>query len=109
MKRFKSIQQAEKIRDKVLEVLLEQAEVPLPETIVKAEVDERCTRRSTVSTTTRPGSRRLLEEQGSSREEFDADARSSAEKAVKTQLLLDAIADDPTSRSARTSSPSAWC
>ena len=35
-----------------------------------------------------------LEEQGSSREEFDADNRSNAEKAVKTQLLMDAIADE---------------
>jgi trigger factor len=35
-----------------------------------------------------------LEAQGSSREEFDADARNNAEKAVKTQLLVDAIADE---------------
>ena len=35
----------------------------------------------------------MLAEQGSSREEFDADARSNAEKAVKTQLLMDAVAD----------------
>jgi trigger factor len=34
-----------------------------------------------------------LAEQGSSREEFDADNRTNAEKAVKTQLLMDAIAD----------------
>ena len=35
-----------------------------------------------------------LKEQGSSREEFDADTRTNAEKAVKTQLLMDAIADE---------------
>ena len=40
VKRFKSIQQAEKIRDAALEALLEQTEVPLPETIVQAQVDE---------------------------------------------------------------------
>jgi trigger factor len=34
-----------------------------------------------------------LAAEGSSREEFDADNRSNAEKAVKTQLLMDAIAD----------------
>ena len=34
-----------------------------------------------------------LKEQGSSREEFDADNRTNAEKAVKTQLLMDSIAD----------------
>jgi trigger factor len=35
-----------------------------------------------------------LEKQGSSREEFDANTRSNAEKAIKTQLLLDALGDD---------------
>jgi hypothetical protein len=35
-----------------------------------------------------------LEAQGSSREKFDADNREAAEKAVKTQLLMDAISDD---------------
>src|SRR5262249_45320599 len=35
-----------------------------------------------------------LAEQGSSREEFEADARKSAEKAITTQLLVDAIADE---------------
>ncbi|MBJ7385805.1 MAG: trigger factor, partial [Mycolicibacterium sp.] len=34
-----------------------------------------------------------LEKEGSTREEFDADNRSNAEKAVKTQLLMDAVAD----------------
>ena len=34
-----------------------------------------------------------LAEQGSSREEFDADNRTNAERAVKTQLVMDAIAD----------------
>ena len=34
-----------------------------------------------------------LTEQGSSREEFDTDNRTNAEKAVKTQLLMDAVAD----------------
>lgn len=34
-----------------------------------------------------------LEAQGSSREEFDKDTKESAEKSVKTQLLLDAVAE----------------
>ena len=41
----------------------------------------------------RNASPRRWPQQGSSREEFDADNRSNAEKAVKTQLLMDAIAD----------------
>ena len=94
VKRFKSIQQAEKIRDAALEVLLEQTEVPLPEKIVQAQVDE--TVHQAIHGLDHDEARfeELLKEQGSSREEFDADARSGAEKAVKTQLLMDAIADD---------------
>ena len=94
VKRFKSIQQAEKIRDAALEALLEQVEVPLPEGIVQAQVDE--TVHQAVHGLDHDEQRfeELLKEQGSSREEFDADARSGAEKAVKTQLLMDAIADD---------------
>ena len=34
-----------------------------------------------------------LEAEGSSREQFDAESREAAEKAIKTQLLMDAIAD----------------
>ena len=40
VQRVKRIQQAEQIRDKALEVLLEQVEVPLPEKIVQAQVDD---------------------------------------------------------------------
>ena len=94
VKRFKSIQQAEKIRDAALEALLEQVDVPLPENIVQAQVDE--TVHQAIHGLDHDEARfdEVLNEQGSSREEFDADARSSAEKAVKTQLLMDAIADD---------------
>jgi len=36
---------------------------------------------------------KLLEEHGTSRDEFDKDGKESAERSVKPQLLLDAIAD----------------
>ena len=36
----------------------------------------------------------ILAERGTSREEFEADTRSAAEKDVKTQLLVDALADE---------------
>ncbi len=92
--RFKNVQQAEQIRDATLEALLEQTEVPLPEAIVQAQIDE--TVHQAVHSLDHDEARfaEVLKEQGSSREEFDADARSNAEKAVKTQLLMDAVADD---------------
>ncbi|MGV0794194.1 trigger factor [Mycolicibacterium sp. XJ1819] len=93
VRRVKRVQQAEQIRDKALETLLEQVEVPVPENVVQAQVDE--TLHSAIHSLDHDEARfaEMLEAQGSSREKFDADNRSNAEKAVKTQLLVDAIAD----------------
>ncbi|KUH73264.1 trigger factor [Mycolicibacterium novocastrense] len=93
VRRVKRVQQAEKIRDKVLETLLEQVEVPLPEKVVQAQVDDAL--HNAIHGLDHDEARlaEALEAQGSSREQFDADNRTNAEKAVKTQLLVDAIAD----------------
>ncbi|BBZ03632.1 trigger factor [Mycolicibacterium chitae] len=94
VKRLKRIQQAEKIRDNALEALLEQVEVPLPEQIVQAQIDD--TLHNAIHGLDHDEAKfeENLKEQGSSREEFDAESRTNAEKAVKTQLLMDALADD---------------
>jgi trigger factor len=91
--RVKRINQAEQIRDKALETLLEQVEVPLPEAIVQAQVDD--TLHNAIHALDHDEAKfaEALEKEGSTREEFDADSRSNAEKAVKTQLLMDAVAD----------------
>ncbi|WP_094286442.1 trigger factor [Mycobacterium lehmannii] len=93
VRRVKRVQQAEKIRDKVLETLLEQVEVPLPENVVQAQVDDAL--HNAIHGLDHDEARlaEALEAQGSSREQFDTDNRTNAEKAVKTQLLVDAIAD----------------
>jgi trigger factor len=93
VQRVKRIQQAEQVRDKALEVLLEQTEVPLPDKIVQAQVDD--TLHNAIHGLDHDEAKfeEALTEQGSSREEFDTDNRTNAEKAVKTQLLMDAIAD----------------
>ncbi len=90
VQRVKRIQQAEQIRDKALEVLLDQVEVPLPEKIVQAQIDD--TLHNAIHGLEHDEERfaEALAEQGSSREEFDADNKANAEKAVKTQLLMDA-------------------
>ena len=93
MQRVKRIQQAEQIRDKALEVLLEQVDVPLPEKIVQAQVDDALHNAIHALEHDEARFAEALEEQGSSREEFDKDNQTNAEKAVKTQLLMDAIAD----------------
>lgn len=93
VERVKRVQQAEAIRDKAIEELLTQVEVPLPEAVVQAQVDD--TLHNAIHGLDHDEDRfaESLTEQGSSREEFDADNRSNAEKAIKTQLLMDAIAD----------------
>ncbi|BBU22014.1 trigger factor [Mycobacterium xenopi] len=94
VRRVKQIQQAEKIRNATLDSLLEQVDIPLPEAIVQAHVDE--TVHNALHGLDHDEARfaEALAKQGSSREEFDANARAAAEKTVKTQLLLDALADE---------------
>jgi trigger factor len=90
---LKRVQQAELIRDKVLETLLEHVDVPLPENIVQGQVDEAL--HNAIHNLDHDEARfaEALEAQGSNREKFDTDNRTNAEKAVRTQLLVDAIAD----------------
>nr|WP_185757303.1 trigger factor [Nocardia bhagyanarayanae] len=93
VERVKKVQQAGEIRDKVLETLLEQTEIPLPEKVVQAEID--AVLHDAVHGFDHDEAKlaEALEAQGSSREEFDKDTKEAAEKSVKTQLLLDAIAE----------------
>ncbi|MGW6336694.1 trigger factor [Nocardia rhamnosiphila] len=93
VERVKKVQQAGDIRDKVLEQLLESVEVPLPEAVVKAEID--AVEHDAIHGFDHDEAKfaEALEAQGSSREEFDADTLEAAEKSVKTQLLLDAVAE----------------
>jgi trigger factor len=92
--RVERLQQAEAIRNATLDVLLGQVDIPLPEAIVRAQVDD--TVRNALHGVDQDEAKfaEALAKEGSSREEFDADARSAAEKTVKTQLLMDALGDD---------------
>jgi trigger factor len=90
----KRVQQAEEIRVAALDALLEQVDMPLPEAIVQAQVDNTVHNALHGLDHDEAKFAEALEKQGSSREEFDADTRSNAEKAIKTQLLLDALGDD---------------
>jgi trigger factor len=91
--RVNKMQQGVQARDKVLEALLEVTEVPLPEAVVNAEVETH--KHDAVHAFDHDEARfeEWLTEQGQSKDEFDTEVREAAEKAVKTQLVLDAIAD----------------
>jgi len=94
VRKVKRLHQAEEIRTATLDALLEQVDMPLPEAIVQAQVDNTLHNALHGLDHDEAKLAEALEKQGSSREEFDADTRSNAEKAIKTQLVLDALADD---------------
>jgi trigger factor len=89
----KRMQRAAQARDKVLEALLAGTEVPLPESVVTAELEVRT--HDAIHAFDHDDARfaEWLTEQGQTREEFETEAKEQAEQSVKTQLVLDAIAD----------------
>lgn len=94
VRQAKRAKQAEQIRNATIDALLEQVDVPLPESYVQAQFDS--VLHSALSGLNHDEARfnELLVEQGSSRAAFDAEARTASEKDVKRQLLLDALADE---------------
>ncbi|BBZ71066.1 trigger factor [Mycobacterium paraseoulense] len=90
----KRAQQADQIRNAALDALLEQVDVPLPEAIVKAQVDS--TLHNALHSLDHDEAKleSALAGQGKTREEFETETRTAAETDVKRQLLLDALADE---------------
>ncbi|TQM38152.1 trigger factor [Pseudonocardia cypriaca] len=91
--RVRRMEQVTQARDKVLDAIVEATEVPLPESVVQAEID------SALHDAVHPFDHdeakfeEFLVSQGSSREQFDAETKEAAEKSVRTRLVLDALAD----------------
>jgi trigger factor len=94
VRQAKRVQQAEQIRINALEALIEQVDVPLPEAIVQAQVDSTLHNALHGLDHDEAKLAEALEKQGTTREKFETDARAEAEKAIKTQLVLDALGDD---------------
>ncbi len=91
---IKRARQAEQIQSATLDALLDQVEVPLPEAIVQAQYDGAVHNALHGLDHDEARLAEVLTARGSSREEFEAETRTAAEKDVKRQLLLDALADD---------------
>jgi trigger factor len=90
--RGKRLEQAAAARDAVLEALLEQVVIPLPETMV---TDELNTRRESVEQQLMYAGltmEKYLEDEGQTTEEFEADLDRRVRDAVAAQFILDAIA-----------------
>ncbi len=92
--RVKNRTQAADARDKVLDALLEATEIPTPDSIVEAEFSSRAHDAVHAFDHDEDALTAHVEREGQSREEFDAELRESAVKAVQVQLLLDALAED---------------
>ena len=90
--RGKRLEQAAAARDAVLESLLDQMEVPLPEGIVTDELNAR--RQSVEQQLAMAGMTMdaYVEEQGQTLEEFEADLERRVRDAVAAQFVLDEIA-----------------
>jgi len=89
----KRIAQADEIRNETITALLDQIEIPVPEKILEEQIGNSLHEAVHGLDHNEERLNELLEEQGTSREEFDKDMRESATKSIKTELLLDVIAD----------------
>ena len=91
--RAKRLQQGGTARDKLVEHLIAETDVPLPEAVVTGEFDWR--RQAMAAELGEAGMtmESYLEGLGMTVEEHDAELRDSVEKAVRTQFILDSIAD----------------
>lgn len=91
--RVRRMEQVTQARDKILDAILDTTEVPLPESVVQADVD------SAVHDAVHPFDHdeakfeEFLVSQGQTREQFDTETKEAAEQSVRTRLVLDALAE----------------
>ncbi|MFI6030527.1 trigger factor [Amycolatopsis magusensis] len=93
LSRMKRMQQGVQARDKVLEALLAGTEVPVPEKVLEGEIESRKHDAIHPFDHDEEAWAKSLEAQGTTVEQFETEAREESEKAVRTQLLLDTIAE----------------
>ena len=89
----KKSEQAAAIRDEVLKAALADVDFELPTSVVDEQVHAQLHQVMGQLAHDEKALAQLLEAQGTTREEFDAEARKSAEESVRTQLFLDALAE----------------
>lgn len=89
----KRVEQAYQARDKTLEALFEQIDMPLPEGVAREEAEHR--KQAMADQLERMGAtlEEYLASEEKSEDDLDAELAESAKEAVRTQLVLDAVAD----------------
>jgi trigger factor len=91
--RVKAVEQGAQARDKVLDELLAATDIPLPESAVRSEREWREHEIGHQLEGAGIGLDDFLATEDRSRADFDAEIQRNAETAVRTQLVLDAIAE----------------
>ena len=91
--RVRVMEQGAQARDNLIDHLIETVEFPLPESAVKSEIEYR--EHDILHSLNHDDAlmQRYLEAQGQTREEFDTSMREGAEKSVRAQFILDAVAE----------------
>jgi trigger factor len=93
LSRAKRMLQAAQARDRVLEALVDAVDAPLPPAVVDAEIEVRTHDALHSFDHDQKAFDDWLTEQGKTRKEFDDESREAAERSVKSQMVLDAVAD----------------
>ncbi len=93
LQRALQVEQVRTARDKVLEAVLARVEIPLPESVVEAEIQGRQDSLNHQLEHAGMTKAQYLQSQNQSEGDFDAEVADGARNAVKAQLLLDALAD----------------
>jgi trigger factor len=93
IERVRRVEQLYAARDKALEALVERADVPAPEGVVRDEVDSR--RQAMEDQLERIGASMedYLAGEGKTEDDLGAELRAGAEQAIRIQLVLDLVAD----------------
>ncbi|CAI7980261.1 trigger factor [Parafrankia soli] len=89
----RKVEQLGEARDKMLDKLIELVEVPVPDSVLAGELEAREHRLGHELEHIGTDRATYLETLGQSAEEFDAEVRSSAGKAIRSQFILDAVID----------------
>lgn len=92
LERLRRLDQALQARDRALQALVAQAAVPLPESVLAAEVEGRMHDLGHQLEEAGLTMQAWLEQEGKTREELDAQVREGAAASVAAQFVLDAVA-----------------
>ncbi len=90
---MKKVQQGVQARDRVLDALLAKVELPLPEGVVKAEIDARNHNLAHQLEAAGMTKTDFLAAEGQSEEEFDADIDKRTREAMAAQFVLDKVVE----------------